>query len=232
MSHMSKQNATAPRKQAQAQEPLNDLSRLHTALTDPNALPPEEKLDPSEWLWTPRVEYFLEMWPGKTEHPQQHVDMSAAEYHELKRRLAELRGYELSQDPEEKDDGNVASEQPLPDEDVDPPKELVEKALDLIIQRERVDFANDLEQAITFFRKYPDLVKRGKIPEEFRAAYVREYDTEPLHMSLNDDYMRKGFKSRAKKEAEKIARGWMKRDREKHAAHPPSSDATVKGTVA
>jgi hypothetical protein len=36
-------------------------------------------------------------------------------------------------------------------------------------------------------------------------------------MSINDEYMRKGFKRRAKKEAEEIARGWMKRDREEHA---------------
>jgi hypothetical protein len=58
----------------------------------------------------------------------------------------------------------------------DPPKDLVEKALDKIIQAARVAFADELEQAIMFFRKYPDLVKRGKLPDEFRAAYVREYN--------------------------------------------------------
>jgi hypothetical protein len=221
MSQMSKQNATAPAKQADAKEPLNHLSPLHMALTDPNDLPPEEKLDPSEWLWTPRVEYYLEMRPYQSSDAQQRVDVTSAEYHELKRHLAQLRGYDVSPGTEEREDENVATEDLLPDEDVDPPKELVAEALDRIIQRERVAFADDLEQAIMFFRKYPDLVKRGKIPEEFRAAYVREYKCEPLNMSLNDEYMRKGFKRWAKKEAERAARVWM-RDREKHASENPA----------
>jgi len=57
----------------------------------------------------------------------------------------------------------------------DPPAELIQKALDLLILSNLSSFASDVEAARSMWRRFPELIEAPEFPEQLRAAFVEAH---------------------------------------------------------
>jgi hypothetical protein len=62
---------------------------------------------------------------------------------------------------------------------VEPAGQLVEQALEGLVQQELAEFAAKLETARVLWRKYRALVEAPEFPPHLRAAFSEIYDSEP-----------------------------------------------------
>jgi hypothetical protein len=69
----------------------------------------------------------------------------------------------------------------------EPPDELVEEILDGMVHTEMFRFADQIETARSYWRRYPELIEAPEFPEPFRSHYVEEYDCEPSDNWSNSD---------------------------------------------
>jgi len=97
----------------------------------------------------------------------------------------------------------------------DPPAQLVEQALDALMQDDLAGFANALETAREMYAKFPELVTAPGFPEDLRKAYIEEYEHEPDGSceSVGMDVFEPGHRESLRPRAIDIARGWHERQK-------------------
>lgn len=93
---------------------------------------------------------------------------------------------------------------------VEPPAELVEKALDKLFISDLADFADHLETARTVWRRYKDLVECPEFPEKLRAAFLQERGWEPSDdcVIFGEKALKPGHRESQRGLAVEIARAW------------------------
>jgi hypothetical protein len=88
---------------------------------------------------------------------------------------------------------------------------LTQKALDLLAHRERVELAEHLDTARSFWRRHRKMVEAPEFPEPFRSAYVEENGYEPGEVVVTyggEEALDPDFLEQLLPSAKEVARSW------------------------
>ena len=98
----------------------------------------------------------------------------------------------------------------------EPPAEMVEKALNHLVNGDLADFAFHVETARKIWRKYRELVESPEFPEQFRSAFVEQWEREPDDDCglAGEEALEAGYREAMVPQAIKTARCWMQRQRQ------------------
>ena len=109
----------------------------------------------------------------------------------------------------------------------DPPAELIQEALNSLVQSDLAQFANNLETARSIWRKCREFVEAPKFPEQLRAAFVEENHYEPDDdcLLMGEEVLEAGHRESLLPNAVNVARCWMHNRREE------DSDAKFLGAL-
>ena len=91
------------------------------------------------------------------------------------------------------------------------PEQLLQVALERLMESERREFADNLDIARGMWRKYRALVEAPEFPEPFRTAFVNSADCEPddpESLYGGENAVAHDFRERTLPMAIEVAQGW------------------------
>lgn len=110
--------------------------------------------------------------------------------------------------PTHKSSGLTLLKRPEPE----PPAELVQRALELVFSNDLAEFANALDLARGFWRKFPKLVEAPRSHKLLRAVSAELSD----ECDLSEEVLQPNYRESLRPRAIEVARHWVQKEREQH----------------